>query len=169
MEDVLSTPELQPFLRDSHYIDVKTIEGEVSLRQFIASMLSYYPGWIVVLYRIRKLLVALLGLVKHEEPQILPKLNSEEVSFTPGDAVTFFIVRSAKGDVYWISETPDDKHLSAYFCVIVENLNDGGNRFHVVTIVCYKHWTGPVYFNLIRPFHHLVVNRMMRAGVKMKV
>ncbi|MCP5103876.1 MAG: DUF2867 domain-containing protein, partial [bacterium] len=37
---------------------------------------------------------------------------------------------------------------------------------HVVTIVHYKHWTGPVYFNLIRPFHHLVIRRMMKAALK---
>jgi len=37
-------------------------------------------------------------------------------------------------------------------------------RYYIVTIVHYLHWTGPVYFNLIRPFHHLVVARMARAG-----
>ena len=39
------------------------------------------------------------------------------------------------------------------------------NRYYVVTAVNYKHWTGPVYFNLIRPFHHLVVSRMAKHGV----
>ena len=167
MNDVLSMPELQPFLKECNYIDVKTIEGQVSLKEFIASMLSYYQRWIRVLYRIRELLVALLGLVKHETPQALPNLKPEEVLFKSGDEVTFFIVRSAKEDVYWISETPEDKHLSAYLCVIVETLNKGRRRFSIVTIVHYKHWTGPVYFNLIRPFNHFVVSRMIRAGVKL--
>ncbi|WP_422698682.1 DUF2867 domain-containing protein [Desulfosarcina cetonica] len=30
----------------------------------------------------------------------------------------------------------------------------------------YRNWTGPVYFNLIRPFHHLVVREMMKAGAR---
>ncbi|MGE6761631.1 DUF2867 domain-containing protein [Corallococcus interemptor] len=28
----------------------------------------------------------------------------------------------------------------------------------------YRNWAGPVYFNVIRPFHHLVVARMARHG-----
>ncbi|NQY75258.1 MAG: DUF2867 domain-containing protein [Candidatus Margulisbacteria bacterium] len=28
------------------------------------------------------------------------------------------------------------------------------------------HWTGPIYFNLIRPIHHLVVTKMAKAGVR---
>ncbi|UCD31297.1 MAG: DUF2867 domain-containing protein [Desulfobacterales bacterium] len=39
------------------------------------------------------------------------------------------------------------------------------NRFYVMTTVFYKHWTGQVYFNLIRPFHHLVVARMAKSGL----
>jgi hypothetical protein len=92
-------------------------------------------------------------------------LQAEDVSFVAGDEVTFFTVRLAKEEKYWVGETPEDKHLRAYFGVVVEPVAENRRRFHVVTIVHYKHWTGPVYFNLIRPFHHLVVSRMARAGV----
>jgi len=129
-------------------------------------MLSYYPGWIVFLYRIRAILVKLLGLVKHPVPEALPKLGPQDVSFEMGEMVTFFTVRLAEEKHYWVGETPEDKHLSAYFGVVVEPLEDHRKRFYVATIVYYKHWTGPLYFNLIRPFHHLVVGRMMRAGVQ---
>lgn len=160
--------ELQQFFEESDFTDVKVVEGAVTLRAFIASMLSYYPWWIILLYRIRTFVVFILGLVKHEAPEELPSLAPEEVSFMPGERVTFFIVRKAKEDVYWFSETPEDKHLSAYFGVVVEPLNKDLNRFYVVTTLRYRHWTGPVYFNLIRPFHHLVVSQMSRAGVKSK-
>jgi hypothetical protein len=75
-------------------------------------------------------------------------------------------VRTAKEDIYWVSEAPEDKHLKAYFGVVAEKLSGRRTRFHVFTSVKYLHWTGPVYFNLIRPFHHLVVSSMMRNGVK---
>jgi hypothetical protein len=109
--------------------------------------------------------VVLLGLVKHERPESLPSLTAGEVSMTPGDRVTFFIVRKAVEDVYWVSETPEDTHLAAYFGVMVEKPSQYRSRFHVFTTVRYLRWTGPVYFNLIRPFHHLVVSRMMKHGV----
>ncbi|MGD8343745.1 MAG: DUF2867 domain-containing protein [Desulfobacterales bacterium] len=156
---------MAPLFERSDYVDIKAVEGPTPLRQFIAAMLSYYPWWIVGLYRFRTVLVKILGLVEHEAPEVLPNLRAEDVSFVPGDAVTFFTVRLAKEEHYWVGETPEDKHLKAYFGVVLEHLAENRRRFHVATIVHYKHWTGPVYFNLIRPFHHLVVRQMMRAGL----
>ena len=72
----------------------------------------------------------------------------------------------AEEDVCWIAETPPDKHLKAYFGIMAESLANGLNRYYIVTIVHYLHWSGPVYFNMIRPFHHLVVSSMIRAGAR---
>lgn len=165
MNFTVDIPEIAPLFEGSNYIDIKTIEGKTSLRRFVASMLSYYPWWIVLLYRIRSALVKILGLVAHEAPEVLPSLQPDDVSFVVGDVVTFFTVRLAKEEHYWVSETPQDKHLKAFLGVVVEPIAENRKRFHVATIVHYKHWTGPLYFNLIRPFHHLVVSRMMRAGL----
>lgn len=165
MDFLQALPDLKPFFDDADYVDIKVIEGEKSLREFIAGLLSYYPWWIVWLYRIREVMVALLGLVRHEKPEVLPSLTARDVSMTPGESVTFFIVRKAVDHAYWVSETPDDKHLSAYFGVVKEKMDHQRSRFHVFTIVRYLHWTGPVYFNLIRPFHHLVVSRMMKSAI----
>ena len=159
-------PEIAPLFEGSDYIDIKTVDGNTSLRRFLAAMLSYYPWWIVLLYRIRGVLVKILKLNAHPAPDVLPELKTEDVSFDVGAEVTFFTVRMAEEDRYWIGETPEDKHLRAYFGVVVEPLAQELRRFHVATIVQYQHWTGPVYFNLIRIFHHLVVNQMMRAGLR---
>lgn len=166
LDIILSHRELDIFFQDTDYTDIKTIEGDVSLRHFIAAMLSYFPCWIIFLYGIREILVNILGLVKHERPDVLPSIKPEDLSFDPGEKASFFIVRAAKEKTYWVSETPEDNHLKAYFGVVSEELNERLTRFHVFTTVKYKHWTGPVYFNLIRPFHHLVVYSMMRNGVK---
>ena len=166
MEYLSRFNELQQYLEEGDYTDVKVVEGGPDLRTFIAAMLSYYPWWVVLLYRIRQLVVHILGLYKHEAPEELPDLVPEDISFTPGESVTFFIVRCAEEGLYWVSETPEDKHLIAYFSIVVEPLDRNTRRFYVITSVHYKHWTGPIYFNLIRPFHHLVVSRMIRAGIR---
>jgi hypothetical protein len=158
--------EFEIYFQNADHIDVKTIESDIDLRSFISGMLSYYPWWMVSLYRIREFLVGILGLVRHEKPEILPSIKPEDLSFTPGEKASFFIVRDAKEDKYWVSETPDDKHLTALFGVIAEKLSSNCTRYHVFTSVRYLHWTGPVYFNLIRPFHHMVVWSMMKAGTK---
>jgi hypothetical protein len=87
MNTIGQIPEIAQLLKGSNYIDIKTVEGQTSLRQFIASMLSYYPGWIVFLYRIRAILVKLLGLYKQPQPEALPELTPEDVSFVVGEAV----------------------------------------------------------------------------------
>jgi hypothetical protein len=157
--------ELAPYCDKADVLDIKQFVGETTLRRFVAGMLSYYPWWLVRLYRLREILVSILGLVKHAAPETLPALEAGDVSFTPGDPVSFFTVRAGEEGRYWVAETPADKHLKAYFGVVQEPVDVSRHRFHVLTSVYYRHWTGPVYFNLIRPFHHLVVARMARHGL----
>lgn len=166
MNKIRNFRALDIYFKDVDHADVKTIEGKVSLRGFISGMLSYYPWWVLALYKLREFLVKILGLVRHEKPERLPSIQPEDLSFEPGSNASFFIVRAAKEHTYWVSETPEDKHLQAFFGVVSEDLGNRLNRFHVFTSVKYIHWTGPVYFNFIRPFHHLVVLSMMKAGVR---
>jgi len=159
--------ELDIYFDSMDHVDIKTIDGgNANLRQFISRMLSYHPWWITILYRIRKILVVLLGLVNHEKPNISPMVTPENISFAPGEFASIFIVRKTEEDNYWVVETPKDKHLKAYLGVVLENPGNSRISFHVFTSVKYLHWSGPVYFNIIRPFHHLVVWRMMKAGVE---
>lgn len=166
MEQIQKIKEFEICFQNVNHIDIKTIESEVSLRSFVSGMLSYYPWWILVLFRIREIVVKILGLTKHEKPETLPTIMPENLTFESGESASFFIVLKAREDKYWVAETPEDKHLKAYFGVVTEDLGKKLTRFHVFTSVKYIHWTGPVYFNLIRPFHHLIVWRMMKAGIK---
>ena len=156
---------LQPFVNGADHVDVKRVNGDVSLDRFILGMLSYFPWWLRMLYWMRAGVANILGLRQPHPEDDWTDLIPQQVSFQPGDTVLFFKVRKAKAENYWIAETPEDKHLRAYVAVLAHRLPKGTATFHVVTVVHYKHWTGPVYFNLIRPFHHLVISRMARAGV----
>ena len=157
-----AVPNLQDLLETADHVDVKTIEGNISLREFVAGMLSYSPSWLTFLYRVRWFFVRLLGMKQEGVPDGL-HLRAEDISFTPGDAATFFAVKMAEEEKYWFSGITES-HLTAHLGVVVEPGQP--RRFHVVTIVHYHRWTGPVYFNVIRPFHHIVVGQMMKAGGK---
>ena len=133
MNQIQKYKELEVYFKNVDHVDVKTIEGDTSLRSFISGMLSYYPWWILVLYRIREFVVKLLGLVKHEKPEVLPAIMPENLPFEPGKNASFFIVRKAQENTYWVSETPPDKHLTAIFGVVTENLSNGLTKFHVFT------------------------------------
>ena len=169
MNAVADRPMFKPYFADADYADEKSITAEVTLREFIAGMLCYYPWWVVLLYRVRQVLVVLLGLVRHEKPETLPNLKPGDIPFEPGEKASFFIVTRAEEERHWIAETPADNHLDAYFGIVAQPLGGGRHRFTVFTTVRYHHWSGPVYFNLIRPFHHLVVMQMMKSGARPKV
>lgn len=156
---------VQALLQENDHFDVKTIEGDVSLREFIAGMFSYYPAWIKGLYAIRWGFVRLLGM--KQETMSAPRLTPETIPFTNGEWATFFQVHDAQENDYWIA-TASDKHLDAYILIASETLENGKIRFHVGTIVHYNNMAGPLYFNVIRPFHHIVVGSMMKAGIDYK-
>ena len=134
----------------------------MSLREFIAGMISYSPGWVKFLYGVRWFFVRLLGMKQEGLPQELT-MQPEDVSFVTGEPAAFFSVKMAQEDKYWFAGITES-HLTAHLGVVVEPGQP--NCFHVLTIVHYNRWTGPVYFNVIRPFHHLVVGQMMKAGVR---
>ena len=55
----------------------------------------------------------------------------------------------------------DDKHLVAYMSIYIE----GGEVF-ASTVVRYHNKLGVVYFNLIRPFHVLVVKNLFKQMMR---
>jgi hypothetical protein len=141
------------------HVDVKTVEGDVTLREFLSQMLAYQPAWVTALYGVRKGFVWLLGM-KQEGIPVAPRFTPESVPMTVGEKAAFFTVRRAEEERVWVADVAES-HLRAALAVVKE-----GRSFHVITVVHYKSWAGPVYFNVIRPFHHLVVKAMARAGAQ---
>lgn len=155
---------LRYLLAEADHVDIKQFEADLTLRQFAAGMFNYYPSWIKALYRIRWGFVRLLGMKQSGIPDS-PNLSPEDLPMEAGAMAGFFKVEAAKESEYWIASAKE-KHLDAFLGLVVEPLAGATKRFHVVTIVNYQHWTGPVYFNVIRPFHHLVVRKMGQAAVR---
>ncbi|RYZ39623.1 MAG: DUF2867 domain-containing protein [Myxococcaceae bacterium] len=157
---------LRPFAEGADHVDVKTVESEATQREFLAALLSYQPAWVKALFGVRAVFVRLLGMRQHRQPRSR-RLRPEDVPMTPGSAASFFIVRHAEEGHVWVVAAKD-KHLDATLAVVVEPAPGGGarRRFHVVTLVHYRNRAGPVYFNFIRPLHHLVVGSMARSAAR---
>ena len=151
-------PEARACLDGADHADVKTAEGAVDLRGFLAGMMGYAPWYLKALLNIRSVVVKMIGLPP-EGPLVIPKLDRRQVPFAPGESVGFFVVRQAEEDRFWIGEY-EHEHLRARLVVACQATEPGRRRFYAGTIVHYKSWRGPVYFNLIRVFHHLIVADM---------
>jgi len=155
-------PELDDLLPVVDVVDVKTARGDVTLREFTAGALSDSPLWIKGLFVVRMAVAAALRL---ETAGVLDsrRLRPETVSFTPGEKDSFFTVVRGEEDHYLLLEAADN-HLVGYLAIITDNGRPAS--FKVVTLVRYLRPAGRFYYNLIRPFHHLVLLRMCRAGVQ---
>ncbi|MDZ4768309.1 MAG: DUF2867 domain-containing protein [Chloroflexota bacterium] len=164
MTYIQSLDAAQPLLQGADHFDEKSIEGDVSLREFLAGFLSYHPKWIGSLYAVRALFVRVLGMKQEGIPMAL-HLRPDDVSFQPGKRMTIFDVKGGQEGAYWIAGATDS-HLTADVIIAAEPLDGTRTRFHVGTVVHYHNWAGPVYFNVIRPFHHIVVNAMTKNGVR---
>ena len=163
-DTVSQIPEIQALMKNADHVDVKSFRGQVSMRSFIAAMLTYHPAWLKALYGIRAGFVRLLGMRQPDIP-FAATMTADDVPMTAGDYATFFKVEHAKEESYWVSSA-NDSHLIAYLAVVVEGDISAERAFHVVTIVHYHNWAGPVYFNVIRPFHHLVVRATGNAALR---
>lgn len=150
---------------EADYHEVESLTSDSSVAGVLAAMLSHSPWWVRALYVVRQLLVLLLGLARHEKPKEITRLRPEDISFEPGTEALFFRTVSGDPDSHWLGVSPPDKHLTAYFGIVAESPpSTEPRRFFVITLVRYLHWTGPVYFNLIQPFHHAVIYSMLRAA-----
>lgn len=158
---------VQKFVNTADVIDIKEVVSEASLRQFIAGFMEYYPWWVRVLYGVRAGFVKLLGITQKGMP-VQARLRPETVPMMVGEYASFFKVKAASQNHYWVAGV-SDTHLTAYLAILRDPLSDGRNHFYVMTLVKYHNWRGPLYYNVIRPFHHLVVGNMMRAGANVPI
>ena len=159
-----SLAEVTQFTDHADALDIKRVETDIPLREFAVGFLGYQPAWITFLYRVRQAIVPLLGL-KHEGMPHATTLSPNELPMQAGEHFGFFKVASAEEDHHWFASADDD-HLTAYLGIVQEPLSGNHHRFYIVTAVHYRNWAGPGYYNLIRPFHHLVVYSMIRAALR---
>ena len=165
MDHLNSIKEIRALFEAADYIGVKTVEAEISLEQFLVKIFSYRPTLIRMLYRLRAPLVRLLGFKQDPLPDMDEWIPDEFPMLACG-TVWFFTVQRVRKDQFWIAGCPRDRHLDADMAVVARPLDRRRTRFYLVTVVRYKHWTGPLYFNLIRLFNLFLVNRMAHCAAR---
>lgn len=157
-------PDLIRVLGGADDLHVLRFEGRLSMRECLAAMLSYMPGWMRGLYRVRKYFVMLLGTRQDGVPE-KQDLKPADISFIPGEKGSFFTIRAAEEDHYWLADARD-RMIVGYLGLLLEGSEGGVNRFALVSGAKYRRWTGRVYYNVILPFHHLVIRRMVREALR---
>lgn len=151
----------------AHFHDHYAAEGAGGLPHFMARAFSYAPGWLRTLYALRRPLAAALGL--DHATMLEPDLRPETVPFTPGARLAVFEVVAADPARYWLGRYPN-KRLTVHLAILCEPLDKRRGdavdraRFHMGSAIRYSDARALMYFNLVRPVHGLVFQRMVRAG-----
>lgn len=154
-------PAVMDQLERCDHLDLHSVTAAATLSQALAAILSYHPKWVTVLFGIRWAVVRFLGMRQAGVPKP-SRFAAEDVPMKKGQSITFFTVDSALPDHHWVAIIRD-RHLEAVLAVFVEPTEHEERTFHLLTIVHYKNWAGPVYFNLILPFHHLIVRSSLAS------
>ena len=131
------------------------IPGKVSPNQVMAAFWTTSPAWLKFLFRLRDLLVRPFGL-KTETDSNREALKE---ALENGEGYGMMTVVAKTADEMVVSL--DDKHLKAWFSVCIENPS-----IYLSTLVQYHNKLGVVYFNLIRPFHILVVKNLFKQMMR---
>lgn len=157
MDSLCAIPVLHELINGADYVDSKSFVSKCSMNDFLMRMLTYQPAWLGLLYKVRGILAKIMGL-QHDVTGH-GKAKKDDFDFEAGGKVDFFTSVDYKSEQYWIGKA-SDKHLNGYIGVVSEPLESGETRYHMFTVVNFCNWMGPLYFNLIRPFHHIIMHCM---------
>jgi hypothetical protein len=111
-------------------------------------------AWVSALFRLRNFLVKFVGLKGSGER------NAEELEKCIRTGGTYGFTSVVAKDDRETVMLLTDSHLNAYMSVRVE-----GGTAAIATLVHFKNRLGRMYFFVIRPFHGLIVRRMLRIAV----
>lgn len=154
-------PENSRIIRypDANYRDCFSCRRQssqtVSPNEVMAAFWTTRPAWLNFLFWLRDLLVRPFGL-KTGEDGSREKL---EEALKNGESYGFMSVVEQTPDETVVAL--DDKHLVAYMSIYIE-----GREIFASTVVKYHNKLGVVYFNLIRPFHTLVVKNIFKQMMR---
>ena len=134
---------------DAFKMDLK--DETLSAELIYKGMFSTVPEWVEYLMKIRNKVVSLFGLKSVK--------GDSDLEFKVGNRAGMF-------HIYFISENEviageDDRHLNFRVSVL-----KGSKKVTVTTLVKYHNWFGKFYMTLIKPFHNLIVQIMMKNYLK---
>ncbi|MGY6648253.1 DUF2867 domain-containing protein [Wenyingzhuangia sp. IMCC45574] len=123
-----------------------TTNHKQSIDEVTRLIFGTFPAWVSYLFRLRNFIVGFFGL-KTEIPE-----DYKEEAY-----VSFF--KAYQQSEKELIVGADDKHLN--FRAIITNTGAAVYNIKVTTLVEYNNTFGKVYMTVIKPFHVLVVKRMV--------
>ncbi len=151
-EPAPSTSCIGTCLKKTDYVDTfSTTNHSDSLATITTKIFATAPGWVKALMGLRNALVKVLGL-KTDFPE------AKDQRFEEGGRLAFFKIYEIHDNEILLGE--DDSHLN--FRVSIFDSKEAENNIKVTTLVQYNNTLGKLYFAVVKPFHMIIVKKMVR-------
>ncbi len=142
-----------------NYIDA---QNQISSTDIGKAFFTSAPNWTAKLFELRNKIVSLFGLktdgkVKNRK-ELLDNFNCE-----PSERLGLFKVYHKTENEVILGE--DDKHLNFRISLLKEkDLNTVDTmKLTISTTVKFNNWFGKLYFLPVKPFHQIIVPRMLKG------
>lgn len=147
---------------DSYQGNITEKNNTISIVDVAKVFIKPGPKCIGFLLVLRNKIVSVFGL----KNDIGDTKHPESFKFEPGEQAGLFRVFIRTNDEIILGE--DDKHLNFRVSLFLqESGNNKSNKIvTVTTIVIYNNWFGQLYFFMIKPFHKLIVTRMLKKNLQ---
>jgi len=152
--------EEKPFLTEKSkeifpevdFSDTFSTTNNTNTIEEIANLIfNYSPKWLRFLFEVRNKMVKVFGL-KSTKPE---DYNED---FKVGGYLQFFKIDYISDNEVILGA--DDAHLN--FRAIIYKTTAKTYNIKVTTLVKFNHSGGKIYMNIIKPFHRLVIIRMIK-------
>ncbi|MGH1385670.1 DUF2867 domain-containing protein [Kordia sp.] len=127
-----------------------TTNHKHSIQEVTNLVFNTTPKWVRFLFKVRNSIVQFFGL----KTGVPPDYNED---FKVGGYIKFFKIYDIAPNEIILGA--NDSHLN--FRAIVSDTKVASHNIKVTTLVEYNNKKGKIYMNLIKPFHRMVVKRMV--------
>lgn len=143
----------------------KVSAGEKSLTstEIGKAFFTSAPKWVDLLFTFRNKIAGVIGLKTsgsiENRKQQLDNFKCEK-----GERLGLFKIFEKTEKEVILGE--DDKHLNFRVSLLLDKITDGKNKLYISTAVKYNNTFGRLYFLIVKPFHNLIVPKMLKGIIQ---
>ena len=147
---------------EGKYIDKK---DEISSEDIAKAFFTSAPNWTAHLFELRNKIVSIFGL-KTPDKATNKKEQLDNFNCEPNERLGLFMVYDKTENEVILGE--DDKHLNFRISLFKENdaIQENEKKLIISTTVKFNNWFGKLYFLPVKPFHKLIVPKMLKGIIK---
>lgn len=145
------------------YVDAN---NEITSRDICKAFFNSAPAWTEQLFEIRNKLVTIAGLKTGKNDQVDRTQQLENFECKPGERLGLFQIYQVTDDEVILGE--DDSHLDFRISLLKADIpnNISSKTLTISTTVYFNNAIGKLYFLPVKPFHKLIVPRMLRGIIE---